>query len=115
MKTIIAGSRGFADYKYMYEQLDNCPWNITEVVSGTAKGADQRGERWAGHKNIPVTKFPAKWDEYGKGAGYVRNLEMAEYADALIAFWDGESRGTNHMIEIAVDLGLYVKVVKYET
>lgn len=74
---------------------------ITEVVSGGAKGVDSLGEVWAHSMGVPVKVFPADWDKHGKKAGFVRNAEMAEYADALIAVWDGQSRGTYDMIRKA--------------
>ena len=86
---------------------------IDEVVSGDARGADELGARWATYNNIHVNHFPADWDYYGHAAGFIRNIEMADSADALIAFWDGKSHGTKHMIEIAKNKGLNVKVVEY--
>ena len=59
--------------------------------------------------------FPADWKKYGKSAGYVRNSEMAEVAESLIAFWDGKSRGTKNMIDIAKNKGLKVRIVNYES
>lgn len=87
-----------------------------EIVSGKAKGADTIGEWFAGMNTnqIKVKGFPADWDKYGRGAGPIRNREMAKYADALIAFWDGKSKGTENMIETARNLGLKVKVYHYE-
>jgi glycerophosphoryl diester phosphodiesterase len=73
---------------------------ITEVVSGTASGVDILGERWARLRQIPVKRFPANWS-LGKRAGYLRNVEMACYAEAVIVVWDGVSRGSKHMIDIA--------------
>ena len=64
--------------------------------------------------NYPIKRFPADWENLGRGAGYVRNVQMAFYADALIAFWDGESRGTKHMIDIAKEKGLMVRVIQDE-
>ena len=84
-----------------------------EIVSGTAAGADTLGERYAQEKGYEVKKFPAQWDLYGKSAGYKRNQQMAEYADGLIAFWDGKSKGTKHMIDIANKMGLKVRVIRY--
>jgi hypothetical protein len=84
--------------------------DITEVVSGCATGADTCGEIWAGMAGKQIKKFPADWERYGKAAGAMRNLEMARYADALIAVWDGESKGTSHMIRVAKDKGLKVYV-----
>ena len=104
MKLIIAGSREFTDYELLTEMLAAKDLNadtVTEVVSGCARGADRLGEKWAGAQGIPIARFPANWDSYGKRAGYVRNSEMAEYADACIVFWNGSSKGTKHMIDIA--------------
>lgn len=82
-----------------------------EIVSGTANGADKLGEKYANEKGYLLKKFPADWDKYGKSAGFKRNVEMSNYADALIAFWDGKSKGTKHMIDLAKRYELKVKVV----
>lgn len=115
MKVIIAGGRDFKDYNRLKEVCDKIliNQNKIEIVSGTAGGADTLGERYAQEKGYEVKKFPAKWDEYGKKAGYLRNQEMGEYADGLIAFWDGQSKGTKHMIDIANKKGLKVRVISY--
>lgn len=113
MKTIIAGSRGFDDYEEL-KQIMEAFRDTTEVVSGCAKGADTLGERWAAENNIPVKQFPADWKQYGKRAGYLRNRQMGEYADMLIAFWDGESKGTEHMINIMRELDKFITIVKYK-
>jgi len=116
MRTIIAGGRNFTDYEDLVETIrftDNI-WTISEVLSGGAKGADYLGEVWASANNVPVQRYPAEWDKYGKGAGFIRNSQMAENAEALIAFWDGESRGTKHMIEVARHTGLVVVVRNYK-
>ena len=112
MKVIIAGGRNFNDYDKLCQFCDNALSNQTEVeiVSGTARGADKLGEKYAKDNGYLVKKFPADWDKYGKSAGYKRNAQMAEYADALIAFWDGKSRGTKHMIDLAMDANLKVKI-----
>lgn len=73
---------------------------ITEVVSGGAKGVDSYGETWAVGKGIPVKRMPADWARFGRGAGFYRNVDMAEYCDQGIIIWDGESKGTLHMIDI---------------
>lgn len=125
MKTIIAGSRGIgviASGNSLTQSTDTTPvkwcveksgFEVTKVISGTAKGVDTLGEYWAKENNIPIWRFPADWDQYGKRAGYLRNQQMADVADALIAIWDGESKGTKHMIDIAVRAGL--KVFIYNT
>lgn len=102
MKTIIAGSRDFNDYRLLLKQVDYYRLHkndITEVVSGCAKGADELGERYANENGIPIKAFPADWNQYKKSAGPIRNREMAQYAEVLIAVWDGKSRGTKNMID----------------
>lgn len=89
-------------------------WQL-EVVSGTAKGADQMGEFWAEEHGVLVTTFPADWDRFGRSAGYRRNEDMAKYSDVLVAFWDGHSRGTKHMIDLALEHSLEVHVFRYVT
>lgn len=115
-KVIIAGSRDFDNYFWLADIADQLLKDETdvEIVSGTARGADRLGEQYALERNYKLTKFPANWDLYGRSAGYRRNVEMGNYADALIAFWDGESKGTKHMIDIATDKGLKVCVIKYK-
>lgn len=119
LKLIIAGSRCFANYTLLNETLTKLLANYTdlpqqiEVVSGHALGADRLGEIWAERHNVKVVSFPAKWQLHGKRAGYLRNIEMAEYADALVAFWDGQSKGTKHMIDIAKSKNLQVRVIMF--
>jgi len=109
MKTIIAGSRGWI-YD-ITEVLDSHP-EITEVVSGLAKGPDTLGKLWAKERGIPVKEFPADWDTFGRKAGPLRNTQMGDYADQLIAFWDGNSSGTRHMIKYMQSLNKPVTVVR---
>jgi hypothetical protein len=116
VKLIIAGGRDFTD-RAVLEAIANKATSISgvsEVVYGGARGADACGAFWARDHDIPVVSFPAEWDKYGKSAGYRRNVDMAIYADALLAFWDGESKGTKHMIDIAKDQGLLIKVYNYK-
>ena len=115
MKVIIAGSRGFNNYPFLYLKCSFLIGKHTNVsiVSGTARGADRLGERFAKAKGYHVQRFPADWEGLGKRAGYIRNEEMAGFSDALIAFWDGRSRGTGHMIDLARKHGLKVRVVRF--
>jgi glycerophosphoryl diester phosphodiesterase len=115
MKVIIAGSRTFNDAIFLFKKCNHALSSQPDIiiVSGTSKGADEIGEEYAEAKRYPLKKFPADWDKYGKSAGYKRNEEMAMYADALIAFWDGKSKGTKHMIDIAHKYNLKVKVYKF--
>jgi hypothetical protein len=110
MKTIIAGSREITDYQQVLDAVSQCDWQITTVICGMARGVDTLGEQYAKENSIPVEYFPADWKTHGKSAGYLRNVEMAKNAEALIAIWDGKSRGTMHMINIARDHNLRVFV-----
>ena len=112
MKTIIAGSRNIENANAVQEAIMESKFAITEVVSGGAVGIDQLGEDWARRNNVRMTRFMPEWTTYGKAAGIIRNGQMAKYADALIAVWDGKSRGTKNMIDEAKKLGLkvYVKI-----
>ena len=85
-------------------------WVPSVVLSGTARGADALGEQWAAKHGVPTERFPADWSAHGKAAGYKRNEQMAACADALLALWNGHSRGTKHMIELATRAGLLVLV-----
>lgn len=128
LRVIIAGSRDFDDFpKLMNSCIDilheisdqNDNLDKIRIVSGTARGADLLGEQYAKVAGYEVSRFPADWDGLGKRAGYVRNAEMAKYAMAdenygvLIAFWDGKSKGTKHMIDLAEKKGLEVHVVRF--
>ena len=110
MKVIIAGGRKIIDYSLVEKAVKESGFDITEVVSGKARGVDLLGETWAVHHNLPVKLFPADWTKYRNGAGPIRNKQMAEYADALIVVWDGKSSGTADMIENAKKRGLKVYI-----
>lgn len=131
MRVIIAGSRTINSYRTVLDAVDlfidtygptyaPAPSNsgvrdtlISEVVCGTARGVDTLGKLWARRNHVPTHDFPAKWDLYGRHrAGKLRNEEMAVYANALIAVWDGSSpSGTEDMIERATGYGLLTTVV----
>ena len=119
-KVIIAGSRGFSNYKLLKEKCNEYlrekrkEYNII-IISGGARGADTLGEKYAQDEGFSLEVFPVNWNKFGKSAGFIRNEQMAEVADALIAFWDGKSHGTKHMIEIMENKKLLVRVVNYET
>lgn len=118
-RIIIAGGRNFNDYNLLKEKVDNIISDKRKthqiyIVSGKARGADSLGEKYANENGLNIMEFPADWDKHGRSAGYKRNVEMAENADALIAFWDGESRGTKHMIDIAKEKNLLTRIIRYD-
>jgi hypothetical protein len=111
MITIIAGTRDIWDYNLVDQAVYESGFNITEVVSGYARGVDTVGEAWSLVNGLGYAKaFKADWDQYGLSAGHRRNLEMAIYAQALIAIWDGKSKGTRDMIKVATQKNLVVYV-----
>lgn len=130
LRIIIAGSRDFDDFELLWKSVEKIQRDIVAekfrdlsrvcIVSGTARGADKLGELYAERTGLHTYRFPADWDGIGKRAGYVRNAEMAKFAveddndGMLIAFWDGKSRGTKHMIDLAKRYGLEVHVVNYK-
>lgn len=114
-KVIVAGSRNFTDYTFASKILDKAFSNRKpdRIICGLAKGADMIGLQYALAHKIAICEYPADWEHEGKSAGYNRNVRMADVADAVVVFWDGESRGSKHMIEIAVNKGLPVIVCRY--
>jgi len=119
LKVIVAGSRSFTDYLWMELLLDMyfqrySPDQI-EIVSGGAWGADRLGEIYAKTHGMALKVMPAHWEKYGKSAGYRRNEQMAQYATHCVVFWDGESRGTGHMIDLAKQYNLALRIVRYRS
>lgn len=127
IKVIIAGSRNFYDYDIVedtvvsYFMSRGILKENVEIISGGARGADSLGEQLADSYGLKLTVFPAQWNTYGKAAGMIRNKEMADYAikdsdkAILFAFWDGQSRGTKGMIDIAKRCGMEVIVNEFNT
>ena len=116
-RVIIAGGRDFSDYDFLARTMDRLLYEVTDditVVCGMARGADSLGEKYATEKNYAIDYHQAEWSQFGRGAGYRRNIKMAECSDALVAFWDGDSKGTKHMIETAQKHGLKTRVIRYD-
>lgn len=114
MIVIVAGSRDITDPEIIRDEMNRFHREVapvTKVVAGGARGVDRLAASIARKAGIPVDEHPADWDRYGRSAGYRRNEEMAQAAEGLLAIWDGESKGTKHMIDIARKAGLTVRVV----
>lgn len=122
-RVIIAGGRDFQDFHQLQAKCDRVLSGFRdgplEIVQGRARGVDKLGERYGleaqarGCDQWRVTGFPANWNRFGKAAGMLRNSAMAWYATHLIAFWDGQSRGTKNMVETATREGLGHRVIRY--
>ena len=120
---LIAGSRDFNDYKRLESicnlLLRNVKCDIV-IVSGGARGADTLAEHYAFTNGFELKVFKAKWDKYGKSAGYRRNEEMQEFIakknrKGIICFWDGSSKGTRHNFELARKLQNPLRIYNYKT
>ena len=117
MKTrmIIAGGRKYNDKAYFDAFMSRLKVKPDEIVDGTAKGADRLGFLWGRKNGVHVERFKPNIFAYGPTKAMLfRNTEMAEYGTCLLAFWDGESSGTAHMIREARRLKLPTKVIRYE-
>lgn len=117
-KLIIAGGRDFNDEALMRDRLQEMANQqiideTTELVCGMTKGADIMGQHLFKQNGMTVHEFIPDWDGLGKRAGFVRNAEMGDAADLALIFWDGQSRGTKHMIEYMEKLGKPVYLVRY--
>lgn len=117
-RVIIAGSRSFSDIELMRLKCDailkaKVDTHEIVIVSGTAGGTDKLGEQYASERGYKVHRYPAKWDEFGRRAGYIRNQQMMDNADAVIVFWDGVSKGSRHMMDIAEAANAPLRVVRF--
>jgi hypothetical protein len=132
MRVAIIGSREFTNYEHLKTKMEELDLNITEVVSGQARGADTLGVRWAQEKGIPFTEFPAEWDnlnaegaviktnkygkEYNANAGFQRNKDIVNNADIVVSFWDMKSKGTKDSLKYAHSLKkrwIIIDICKY--
>lgn len=117
MFVCIAGSRDFSDYEVLAAFCDRhinpIPGADVTIISGTAKGADTLGERYARERGYDLVRMPADWEKHGKSAGYIRNEEMARVADMAIIFWDGKSKGTGHMIDLCREYGVHTEIFRF--
>jgi hypothetical protein len=109
MKVAIIGSRGFTDYELVKKTLQ--PLGITLIISGGAAGADTLGEDYAKENGIETLIFKPDWKAYGKIAGFLRNTQIVEASELVVAFWDMESKGTKDSINKANKLGKKVLIV----
>ena len=110
MRVIIAGSRWIEDRAVLERALAEAGFAITEVVSSNSRGVDKLAEAWAREQGLPFSMFPVEWNRFGGRAGIMRDQQMADHAEALVAVWDGYSQGTEHMIGLAKARGLRVHV-----
>lgn len=113
MKVIVAGSREFNNEKFIFKKLDELlkQYQDIEIVEGACRGVDLIARKYAINNDLSLKEFPAQWNTYGKAAGGIRNDQMAKYADVLIAFYDGSSKGTSNMIKAAKRENLDVHIV----
>jgi hypothetical protein len=120
-KLIVAGGRTFDDARLLDTEIRKVIAELPDsyvvsIISGMAKGADILAHKWAREIGCKCYEFPADWESFGKRAGFIRNKEMANEGHGLLAFWDGASSGTNHMITTSINFQLeFVRVIPYGT
>jgi hypothetical protein len=112
---VICGSRTWPDPERVWSYVDELPGDCTVIVGG-AHGADMFAEERARWRGLAVEVFKADWEQYGRRAGLVRNLQMLDFPvpDRVVAFWDGQSRGTRHTIRIARQRKIPVEIIFQE-
>ena len=114
MKVVVCGSRTIGNRYAVYSAIEDSGFTVSEIVHGDASGPDSIAGGWARSRGIPVKIYHADWESYGRAAGPKRNMEMAEYCDAVVAVWDGKSRGTKNMIYQAEQVNKPVHIVIYD-
>ena len=103
MRLAVVGSRNYNDYEKLEKILEIIVKqnNVTTIVSGGAQGADRLSHKFALEHHLEFDVYIPDWDKHGKGAGYIRNVEIWDNSDLGIAFWDGSSKGTEHSFKLA--------------
>lgn len=114
MKVAVVGGRQFRDKEYLYFVLDkyNEKHGISHIVSGGAVGADGLAELYAKDRCLPITVYPANWNKHGKGAGYIRNQQIVDDCDVVLAFPDPNSVGTYDTVDKANKAGKEAYVIQ---
>ena len=108
MRAAVIGSRGLS----VNDLEKYLPEDVTEIVSGGARGVDTSARNYAISHGIKLTEFLPEYDKYGKNAPLKRNITIIENADIVLAFWDGQSRGTKFVIDECKKRGIPVKIFK---
>ena len=109
-RVLIAGSRDYPLLGLVSEYVRTLPEGTT-LLCGMARGVDRVAyDTIASLTGVEVEEYFPDWERYGKRAGIVRNMEMVEHADEVVCFWDGQSRGTKHTIDLALAKGCPVTV-----
>ena len=112
MKLAIVGSRDLTELDRIYQFMISLPKD-TIIVSGGAIGVDQVAEICAKRLNLGTKIFKPNYDEYdGSLAPLIRNKQIVDYADVIVAFWDGKSRGTKYTIDYAIKRKKKVTMVR---
>jgi len=112
MKIAIIGSRELnGSEEQCYEKIcENVPANCTEIVSGGAGGIDTLAEKYARENALLFKRFEPEYNKYGKNAPLMRNAQIIEYANFVLAFWDGKSRGTAQALKICCEINKPVEI-----
>lgn len=118
MRLAVVGSRSIVDFAVVLMAVQESGFNdISLIVSGGASGVDSLAEAYAKAKGLECRVFKPDWTKYGKRAGFVRNALIVNECDALVAVWDGKSKGTMHSVALAQERGIpvFIKEVQVTT
>lgn len=115
MRLAVVGSRSFRDYTDLEKTLSfiHKKVPITRIISGGAKGADSLAEQWARENSVDTQVFIPDWETYGKRAGFLRNKQIVDYSEAVVVFWDGKSKGSQHSMKLAKEQGKSVLIRRF--
>ena len=113
MRIAIIGSRNFSNEVLFTETINSLPFEITEIISGGAKGADTLAANWANQHSIKLTVYKPDWAKYGKAAGVVRNKLIIEDCEYCLVFWDSKSYGTKFSIDYCNKLNKTIRIIAY--
>ena len=115
IKLAIVGSRTFNDYNLLERHINDIAksFNIIKIISGGANGADKLGEKYANKHEIPTSILNPDWEKYGRGACFIRNKNIVNSSDKVVAFWDGKSKGTQNSINLAEKQNKLIQIVEF--
>lgn len=115
IRLLVCGSRGWCNRSVQIQHVQRAtfPGPVVEVISGACPNSpDMAAPVIANDLGVPFVPYPAQWDKYGRSAGFRRNSYMISMAHAVIAWWDGQSRGTLHTMTEAKKAGLHVTLIR---
>jgi len=110
MKLAVIGSKEFQDFRLLAIEIEK-ENNVTKIISGAALGTDSLARRYAIQNNISLLEFPPDYAKYGTQAKHVRDNQIVNHCDKVLAFWDGVCEGTKYTMDYAHQQKVPVRIV----